>query len=68
MTTTTRTAVLKIAVATYPHTKGLKDGTVTAPGIQFEHIEISPIIAAFRRMCRALLMTCEHMTSRSRRG
>jgi 4,5-dihydroxyphthalate decarboxylase len=54
MTTTTRTAVLKTAVATYPHTKGLKDGTVTAPGIQFEHIEISPIIAAFRRMCRAL--------------
>ena len=44
--------VLKTAIATYPHTKGLKDGTVSVPGIQFEHVEISPIIGAFRRMCR----------------
>src|SRR5215510_5040913 len=54
MATATRTTVLKTAIATYPHTQGLKDGTVTAPGIQFEHLEITPIIAAFRRMCRAL--------------
>jgi len=46
--------VLKTAVATYAHTKGLKDGTVTAPGIRFEHIEVSPIVAAFRRMVRTL--------------
>src|SRR5499433_2795060 len=46
--------VLKTAIATYPHTKSLKDGTVSVPGIQFEHIEVSPIIGAFRRMCRAL--------------
>jgi hypothetical protein len=46
--------VLKTAIATYPHTKSLKDGTVTAPGIEFEHVEITPIIAAFRRMCRRL--------------
>src|SRR5215510_16044657 len=46
--------VLKTAIATYPHTKGLKDGTVSVPGIQFEHVEISPIIGAFRRMCRSL--------------
>jgi hypothetical protein len=26
---------LKTAVATYAHTKALKDGTVTAPGIRF---------------------------------
>jgi 4,5-dihydroxyphthalate decarboxylase len=44
--------VLKTAIATYPHTKALKDGTVSVPGIQFEHVEISPIIGAFRRMCR----------------
>ena len=44
--------VLKTAIATYPHTKGLKDGTVSVPGVQFEHVEISPIIGAFRRMCR----------------
>ena len=46
--------VLKTAVATYAHTKGLKDGTVTAPGIRFEHIEVNPIVAAFRRMVRTL--------------
>jgi 4,5-dihydroxyphthalate decarboxylase len=46
--------VLKTAIATYPHTKGLKDGTVPVPGVQFEHVEISPIIGAFRRMCRTL--------------
>ena len=54
MATATRTTVLKTAIATYPHTKSLKDGTITAPGIQFEHLEISPITAAFRRMCRTL--------------
>jgi 4,5-dihydroxyphthalate decarboxylase len=54
MTTATDTLVLKTAIATYAHTKALKDGTVTAPGVQFEHIEVSPIVAAFRRMCRAL--------------
>ena len=45
---------LKTAIATYPHTKGLKDGTVSVPGVEFEHVEISPIIGAFRRMCRSL--------------
>jgi 4,5-dihydroxyphthalate decarboxylase len=47
-------AALKTAIATYPHTKGLKDGTVLVPGIEFEHVEVSPIIGAFRRMCRTL--------------
>ena len=46
--------VLKTAIATYPYTKGLKDATVSVPGVQFEHVEISPIIGAFRRMCRTL--------------
>jgi len=46
--------VLKTAIATYPHTKGLKDGTVSVPGVQFEHVEVSPITGAFRRMCRTL--------------
>jgi 4,5-dihydroxyphthalate decarboxylase len=45
---------LKTAIATYPHTKGLKDGTVSVPEVQLEHVEISPIIGAFRRMCRTL--------------
>jgi len=47
-------AALKTALATYPHTKGLKDGTVTVPGVELDHVEVSPITAAFRRMCRGL--------------
>ena len=54
MAIATSTTVLNTAIATYPHTKALKDGTVTAPGLQFEHHEISPIVVAFRRMCRGL--------------
>jgi 4,5-dihydroxyphthalate decarboxylase len=54
MTTATGTTVLKTAVATYAHTKGLKDGSVTAPGVRLEHVEVSPIVAAFRRMVRTL--------------
>jgi 4,5-dihydroxyphthalate decarboxylase len=54
MATATGTTVLKTAIRTYGHTSGLKDGRVTVPGIQFEHSEINPIIAAFRRMCRHL--------------
>src|SRR5215813_2062790 len=49
MATATSTTVLKTAIATYPHTKALKDGTVTASGLQFEHFDINPIIVAFRR-------------------
>src|SRR5262245_57862829 len=45
---------LTTALATYPHTRGLKDGSVSVPGLQLEHVEISPIINAFRRMCRTL--------------
>jgi 4,5-dihydroxyphthalate decarboxylase len=54
MTTASGGAVLKTAVATYAHTKGLKDGSVTVPGARLEHVEVSPIVAAFRRMVRTL--------------
>jgi 4,5-dihydroxyphthalate decarboxylase len=54
MAMATSTTVLNTAIATYPHTKGLKDGSVSAPGLHFEHLDISPIIVAFRRMCRGL--------------
>ena len=54
MTTATRTTTLKTAIGTYGHTKGLKDGSVAAPGLQFDHVEVTPIINAFRRMCRTL--------------
>ncbi len=45
---------LKTAVATYAHTKALKDGRVAVPGASLEHVEVSPIVAAFRRMVRTL--------------
>jgi 4,5-dihydroxyphthalate decarboxylase len=54
MSTVAGITTLKTAVATYPHTKGLKDGSVTAPGLRFEHVEVSPIVGAFRRMVRTL--------------
>jgi 4,5-dihydroxyphthalate decarboxylase len=46
--------VLKTAIATYPHTRALKDGTVAVEGLHLEHVEVTPIVGAFRRMVRAL--------------
>jgi 4,5-dihydroxyphthalate decarboxylase len=45
---------LKIAIATYGHTRTLKAGEVSIKGIVAELIEVVPIIAAFRRMVRDL--------------
>lgn len=45
---------LKTAIATYGHTRALKDGSVKPQNITFDHVEVSPIIAAFRRMVRNL--------------
>jgi len=45
---------LKTAIATYPHTAALKDGSVKPSGIDLEFVEVSPIIGAFRRMVRTL--------------
>ena len=54
MSAATGAAVLKTAVATYAHTKALKDGSVSPAGVKLEHVEVSPIVAAFRRMVRTL--------------
>lgn len=45
---------LKTAIATYPHTAALKDGSVKPTGIDLDFVEVSPIIGAFRRMVRQL--------------
>ena len=50
----TGATVLKTAVATYAHTKALKDGRVAVPSASLQHVEVSPIVAAFRRMVRTL--------------
>ncbi len=41
---------MQIAIGTYDHTRGLKDGSVSAPGLEFEFVEVSPITRAFRAM------------------
>lgn len=45
---------LKAALATYPHTRALKEGAAGDVGLDFDLVEVSPIIAAFRRMIRTM--------------
>ena len=45
---------LKIAIGSYGHTTALKTGAVPIEGVSPDYIEVTPIIAAFRRMVRAL--------------
>jgi 4,5-dihydroxyphthalate decarboxylase len=41
---------MQTAIGTYDHTSALKDGSVNAPGLSFEFVEVSPITRAFRGM------------------
>lgn len=52
---------LKTAIGTYGHTQALKDGTVKPEGIVLAHVEVEPIIAAFRRMIRGLEFAVSEM-------
>jgi 4,5-dihydroxyphthalate decarboxylase len=45
---------LKIAIASYGHTKDIKSGAAAIAGVEAEFVEVVPIIAAFRRMVRDL--------------
>jgi 4,5-dihydroxyphthalate decarboxylase len=45
---------LRIAVATYGCTSAIKNGEIAIAGVQPDFVEVSPIIAAFRRMVRGL--------------
>jgi 4,5-dihydroxyphthalate decarboxylase len=51
---TTATKTLKTAIGGYGHHAALKDGSISPEGASLEHVEIAPIINAFRRMCREL--------------
>ena len=44
----------KTALVTYPHTQGLKDGTVAPRTFAFDFEEVPVIVKAFRRMVRGL--------------
>ncbi len=43
---------LKTAIGNYGHTKALKSGDISPKGVTLEFEEVTPIIGAFRRMCR----------------
>ncbi len=43
---------LKIAVAEYPHTAAVRNGSIPIEGVEAEIITVEPQIAAFRRMVR----------------
>src|SRR6266851_1406244 len=43
---------LKIAIASYGHTKDIKYGAVAIAGVEPDFVEVVPIIGAFRRMVR----------------
>jgi 4,5-dihydroxyphthalate decarboxylase len=43
---------LKIAIATYGHTRDIKDGAAAITGVEPDFVEVAPIIGAFRRMVR----------------
>jgi 4,5-dihydroxyphthalate decarboxylase len=45
---------LKIAIASYGHTKDIKSGAIAIAGVEPDFVEVVPIIGAFRRMVRDL--------------
>lgn len=51
---TTKSLPLKIAIAEFPHTAAIRNGSVPIEGVDAEFLTIKPQIAAFRRMVRDL--------------
>jgi ABC-type nitrate/sulfonate/bicarbonate transport system substrate-binding protein len=49
------------AIATYGHTKTLKDGTIQSERVALEHRDVSPITSAFRQMVRTLAFDVSEM-------
>jgi len=47
-----RNVRLKIAVAEYPHTSAVRNGSIPIEGVDAEFVTVEPQIAAFRRMVR----------------
>lgn len=45
---------LSVAIGPHEHAKQLTSGAITLPGYELEFLDVSPIIAAFRRMVRSL--------------
>ncbi|HDR8910350.1 TPA: ABC transporter substrate-binding protein [Burkholderia multivorans] len=47
-----RKVPLKIAIAEYPHTAAIRNGSIPIEGVQAEFVTVKPQIGAFRRMVR----------------
>jgi 4,5-dihydroxyphthalate decarboxylase len=45
---------LRTAIGTFGHSLALKDGRVSPAGFRLEHVDVDPMIAAYRRMVRDL--------------
>jgi len=45
---------LRTALGPYPHTAGLRDGTIRSDRVEFDFATVEPITRAFRRMVRTL--------------
>ncbi len=52
---------LKTVLGSYPHTAPLRDGRVTSPQVQLEHIVVSPVNRAFRPMANQLVYDVSEM-------
>jgi 4,5-dihydroxyphthalate decarboxylase len=50
----TKTLSLMTAIGSYGHHAGLKNGSIASDRITLQHIDLSPITIAFRRMVRGL--------------
>ena len=45
---------LKLAIAEYPHTSAIRDGSIPIEGVEPEFVTVKPQIGAFRRMVRSV--------------
>jgi len=48
----TKKVPLKIAIADFPHTAAVRNGTIPIEGVEAEFVDVKPQIGAFRRMVR----------------
>lgn len=54
-------APLRIALGDYPHTRPLKEGRITEPGLAVDFIEVKPMHTAFKPMVRQLAYDASEM-------
>lgn len=51
---------LKLVLGDYPHVAGVADGAIPVEGVSFDHVAVSSLQDAFKRMCREVCFdVCE---------